>query len=347
MNLYPVDYSYFIFPILCILPFLKKRKLLLSIYLIIYLVFSKVGADYSGYLMHFNQHIKKVPLKNIHGEILFKLYMKFFVNQGLSYEFFRIFHIALFLIIIMYSLYKISEDYILSLFIIYCGYIIYLISAYRQMVSMSLILLGLLLIKRNKYNKAIFLNILGIGFHTSSIYGVLFFLFFRFKNKIKINKSIIVVMFIISILGRIGFLYSKGIIYNLLNLFGKGNHFLYYANDMKFLPFGLITRLIPFMVILFFFKIKKENYLTNQIFIMFIASNILYYLIPFYAIMGRLCNNGRFLDCLLLPLVINQQQNKINRIFLLIFTIGYYLLILTNQLIKQGGYYPYINVLFQ
>lgn len=347
MNFYKIDYVYFLFPALCILlSFTKKYKFLLSLYLIVFLGFSKIGADYNGYLMHFNQHKANISLNNIHGELFFKLYMKLFTKLGLSYEVFRIFHLILFLSLICYFLYKLSENYYYSLFILYCGYIIYLCSAYRQFISMVFMFIGIYFIKiRRRYNLAILINLLGMGFHISSTLSLLFFIFYKIKKSIKkINKKIIVFITIGCLILRSCLIYSASYITIILNIIGKGIHFKYYAQSSQLLPFGLLTRLIPFIVILGFYKIK-ENF-ENKIFIMYIFSILLYFLFPFELIMGRLTNNGRILECILFPILIKQQNKKINKNILKLFMIIYFMLVLINQLLKQNGYYPYINILF-
>ncbi len=346
MNFYKVDCIYFLFPILCILLyFTKKYKVFLSLYLIAFLGFSKIGADYNGYLIHFNQHKANVLLNNIHGELFFKLYMKLFVKIGLSYEIFRVFHIVLFLSLICYFLYKLSKNYYCSLFILYCGYIIYLCSAYRQLISMAFVFIGLYLMKKRKYNLPILLNMVGINFHISSILLLLFFIFYKIKKIIKnINKKIIVFITIGCLILRFCMIYSVKYISIILNIIGKGVHFNIYTQSLQLLPFGLLTRLIPFIVVLTFYK-NRDNF-ENKIFIMYVFSILLYFLFPFEIIMGRLTNNGRILECILFPILIKQQNKKLNKNILKLFVITYFILVLINQLLKQYGYYPYINILF-
>lgn len=201
MEYLEVDYIYYVFPLLCLmLSVNKKFKLFIFIYLIFFLGFSKIGADYLGYLEHFRLHTLNEPLKYIHGEILFKLYMKLFVKLDLSYEVFRIFHLVLFLTLICYFINKISKNYYYSIFILYCGYIIYLCSTYRQLISMSFVIIGIYLFKNKKENMAILLNIFGIGFHSSSILSVVIFFLFKIKRKkLYISKVKIMTLLILSI----------------------------------------------------------------------------------------------------------------------------------------------------
>lgn len=346
MNFYQIDYIYFLFPTLCILlSFTKKYKFFLSVYLIIFLGFSKIGSDYGGYLRHFNLHKIGVPLSQIHGELLFKLYMKLFVKIGLNYEIFRIIHITLFLSLICYFLYKLSKNYYYSLFILYCGYIIYLCSAYRQFISIVYMFIGFYFIKIKKNNSAILLNMFGLGFHISSILPLIFFIFYKFKKLIiNINKKVIIFLLLSCLMLRFLMAYLVNYITIILNLIGRGEHFKYYIQNIQLLPFSLLTRLIPFIIVLIFYKVK-DNF-ENKIFIMYIFSILLYFLFPFELIMGRLTNNGRILECILFPVLIKQQNKKLNKNILKLFIITYFILVLINQLLKQDGYYPYINILF-
>ena len=342
-----IDYVYFIFPFICLICLiLNKGSFFLLFYLIFFLGFSKVGPDYISYKYIFNQIENKVILNSIHGEILFKKYMQLFINLGLDYEVFRIFHICISLSFICYFLFKLSKNRYYSLLMFYCGYILYICSAYRQFITMAFLFAGVYFIKKNKISYAILLNTIGIGFHISSILQVIFFVFFKIKNKIKINKILICYTIIICLLVRFLVVYSRDYIELFLTLFGRENHFRFYVGELPSLslPFGLLTRLIPVLFALFYYKFK-DNF-EDKIFIMYVFSILLYILFPFEAIMGRLTNNGRILECILFPILINQQNSKINKIVIKIFVINYWILVLIAQLLRQGGYYPYVNILF-
>lgn len=347
MLFYQIDYVYFIFPFICLICLiLNKGSLFLLFYLIFFLGFSKVGPDYISYKSIFDQIENKVILNSIHGEILFKKYMQLFINLRLDYETFRIFHICISLSFICYFLFKLSKNRYYSLFILYCGYILYICSAYRQFITMAFLFAGVYLVKKNKINYAILLNTIGIGFHISSILQIIFFVFFKIKSKIKINKILIYYIIIICLLFRFLVGYFRNYIELFLTLFGRGDHFRFYVQELPSLslPFGLLTRLISLLFVLFYYK-SKDSF-EDKIFIMYVFSILLYVLFPFEAIMGRLTNNGRILECILFPSLINQQKNRINKIVIKNFIISYWILVLIAQLLRQGGYYPYVNLLF-
>lgn len=345
--MYPVDYSYFIFPIFSLLPLKKNKKnIILTVYLILYLGFSKIGKDRLGYMAHYIQHMNKAPLKSIHGEILFKLYMRVFVNLGIDYEIFRAFHIILFLIIICFFLYKISNNYTQSLFILYCGYIIYLCSGYRQMVSIAFVFWSINLMKNNKINMAILLNLIGMGFHISSIYPLICMIFIKFKKRIKLftTESYFILM-IIAYIFRILVLNSENLIYKVLLLIGREKYFYHYIENCgSMIDFGILTRVIPLTLIILLYK--RKNTFENKIFLIYMISVILYIAIPFSLLAGRLFNNGRVLESLLFPIVIEESNSELNKKYLNVFVIVYFILVLLTQLLRQSGYYPYVNILF-
>ncbi|WP_410208624.1 EpsG family protein [Fusobacterium sp.] len=347
MNFYPVDYLYFVFPVLCIIFLFAKNRFVqiaLTIYLILFIGFSKIGADYNGYLIHFKMHLNNIPLKYIHGEIFFKLLMRFFAKINFSYDQFRIIFLSLMLVILCKYLYKLSKNYILTIYILYTGYIIYLCSAYRQLVSMVLLFVSLDYLKKRKIKQSYIVNIIGIGFHISSILPVIVLLTLKKIKKIHITKKRIIYMLFACLFLRCFMKYSNGLFAKIFYLVGRGEQFEGYTSTAELLPFGLITRLIPFVVIILFFKGKYK--FEKQVFIIYIISILLYFIFPYDLIMGRLTNNGRILECLLFPIIISYQKKKSNKIYLIIFVIIYFMLVLINQMLKQRGFYPYLNYIF-
>ncbi|QNM14781.1 EpsG family protein [Fusobacterium hominis] len=347
MGFYSVDWVYFIFPIFCIIFLFSKNRLIyiiLSIYLVIFIGLSKIGADYNGYLMHFNMHRSRIALKYIHGEIFFKLLMRFFAENNFSYDVFRMIYLSLAMILLCIFLYKLSKNYILTLYIIYNGYIIYLCSAYRQMFSMILFFISLYYLKNRKFKRACILNCIGVGFHISSILALLLVFMSNKIKKININRKKIVYLLFICLGLRFCMSYSLSLFTKIFFLMGRSEQFESYTSMSELLPFGLITRLIPFTVVILFFK--GQSKFENKLFFMYIISILLYVLFPYDLMMGRLTNNGRILECLLFPIIIFEQKQKFNKIYIIIFVIIYFILAFINQMLKQRGFYPYLNYIF-
>lgn len=348
--LFEISWVYFIIPILCFICFVNKQNKYLKIGLIIIVIlilyFSKNGADYNGYLSHFKMIEKGIDLSKIHGEILFKKYMKFFFDLGYTYEFFRIIHLSLCGLILYYSINKLSKNFFMSMYILYCGYIIYLISAYRQLISITFLIFGLYLVKKNRLNFAIIINFVGILFHISSIWSLLYFLFLKFKIRLinypqKIN---LIFLLCISFLIRGVFFIFPDIFIKLSILIEREDHFYYYFGTNKYFVFGILTRLVPCVFLLLFYETKKIKEIITIV-NFYILSIIMYIMIPIEGISGRMFTNGRVFEILIFPYIF-YNFSKGKRLIILKFIVIYYLLVLINQLLRQGGYYPYINILF-
>lgn len=341
-----VNKCYLIFPLITLLTMRIKNKLInyiITLYFIIFIGFSQNGVDYYNYENIFNRIKEGVKFSQVHGELVFKKYMSFFN----SYENFRVFHLVLFLSIICYCLYKLSYNYIFSIFILYCAYEYYLFSLYRQLISMALVFVGIYLMKKNKINSAILFNIFGCFFHISSILPVVFFIYFKFKRKIEINKKILWLSLFISFLLRgIVNKFSPIFIY-LLDTVGRGNHFKFYIEYNSYFAIGVLIRFIPALVILLFYESKNKIY--DKIFYMYIFTIFIYFMIPFRGVMGRLTDNGKILESLLLPYLYMIQIKKINRIMIFIYIVVYFggYLLYLRLIGGNMNYYPYINLLIK
>lgn len=349
--IYEISWIYFIIPILCLLfSFVKKSKILFMILvgtIIFILYFSKNGADYEGYLSHYKMLELGIDITKIHGEILFKNYMKFFYILGINYDNFRIIHLSLFGIILYYSVRKVSKNFFLSIYILYCGYIIYLITIYRQLVSIAFLFLGIYLYKNGKLKTAILLNFIGIFFHISSIWPLIFFIsiYLKWNFIIELNKKVKIFFLFTSFFLRIILFNLSNILLSLSSIIGREYHFqIYLDSENNIVTFGILTRVVPVLFLLLFYKrdnIKKIIPEVN----FYIFSAIAYIVIPVELIAGRLFNNGRILEVIIFPyLFYSIKRNK--RYLVLVFIVFYYLFVLINQLLKQEGYYPYINILF-
>ena len=348
---YDISLIYFVIPILCLLFSFKRKSKVLGFILVVIIVFilyfSKNGADYDGYLSHYKMLEARIDITKIHGEILFKKYMKSFYYLGFSYDNFRIIHLTLFGIIMYYSIEKVSKNFFLSIYIIYSGYIAYLISTYRQAISISFLFFGVYLYKKNKLKLAILLNFIGMFFHISSIWPLIFFLliYIKWNLIIDLNKKVIIFFLFSSFFLRIILFKFSSILLDLSGIIGREEHFQgYLDNGNNIVTFGIITRIVPLIFLLLFYKRDNIKRIIPEV-NFYIFSIIAYIAVPVELIAGRLFNNGRILETIIFPYIFYTIKGN-KRYLILIFIIFYYLLVLINQLLKQGGYYPYINILF-
>ena len=345
---YEISWVYFIIPIFCLIFFKSSKNkiiyILLFLLLFLLLFCSKNGSDYPNYLLQYKMLEQGYSVSSIHGEILFKKYMKLYQSLGIEYQNFRILHLTFFGGIIYFSIVKISKNIFLSTYILYCGYIIYLISTYRQLVSISFLFLGIYFWRKKKLKIAIILNLLGIYFHISSIWVLLLFFCLYIKAPILYikNRITILIILIFCIIFRYLVLKIPLLLEMIASIFGREEHLRFYLNyGMNFLEFGVLTRIIPIIfIIIVYKKIEKIREIAN----FYIISGMFYILIPIKLIAGRIFNNGRVLEVIIFPfLYYSMKKNR--KIFILFFITFYYLLTLIFQLLKQDGYYPYINIL--
>lgn len=343
--IYKIEPIYFYFQglLLCLSLLNKKikfRGFIGGILFISFIGFSKIGADYLGYR---DIYIAvSYAFEKVHGEYLFKKLMLGYKFFDLSYDIFRWTYLNFLLGLLVFFIKKLSRNVFYSLFLIYSLYIIYLCSAYRQLFSMTMCFGGFYLIKKRKIDYGILLNFISLFIHGSSIFPLAYFIYIK-KRKIKIKQMEIFLSFVVAFILRITLGRYIGKVAMILNI----GSLLPYLNDIVLISFGLLSRgTIGILIVMNYKKIRKNRFLL-KIFYFYIIGIILYILIPFDLIAGRLFNNSRILEIILIPYIIMKQKSKSNKlIYFIIFTL-ISMAIFYNQLLKQGGYYPYTNILFE
>lgn len=348
--MYTIQNVYFIFPIICILFSLGKQTklkiIILFLFLTIFIAFSKIGSDYLAYEKQYELIKQGENLKNIHGEILFKVLMKFFTTIGFDYVWFRVFFFGSLYSILSFLIYKMSINYSYSFFITYCTYLIYICSAYRQFIVMVLIILSCYLFEKKKKITVLILLILTLFFHISGIVGLVYFIFLTIKkNKLSLNnKKILLLSIIVFILNIVLHIFKNWIIL-IAEIFNRKDHLIYYLDfNRSLISVGLFSRLFVLIVFIIFIKTIKNNELYVQMFYLYLFGIYIYILIPSELMAGRFSNNARIVEIFLLPYIIFKGNLLEKIIKFIIFTI-YLGVILYYQLKMQGGYYPYTNIL--
>ena len=168
---------FIIFPIMVLIFGLKKKSSFFkfAIYLAFVFIFimSEVGADYEAYKGIFVSIGDGQSFSSIHGEIGFLLVVKLFNLFGISYEMFRIIFLSVSLGIMCYYVNKMSPNFALSFFILFLGYIAYMVSAYRQMLTMALMLGSVYhTAYTRRYKKAMLFSLVGTFMHISGVVGI-------------------------------------------------------------------------------------------------------------------------------------------------------------------------------
>lgn len=347
-----IDYVYYLFPlmtfIISIFEFknkkLKNYNIFYIAFLFIFLALSKIGADYKNYELIYNMIKDGIPLEYIHSEIGFKKLVQIFIYFNIEYEIFKSVYLGILLIVLGVYLKKISLNLSYSYFLLYSFYIIYLSSAYRQLLVFVITFISFYYYNKNKKNIPIILSGLTMLIHSSSILGLIYFIYLKLQsNRLKLQKNKLITLMVSSFFLRVLFIKNGFLLNKIAIFFGKGG---YFTENTTFIGIGLLARMVVcFLMILNIKKIKK-NKLILSAFLFYYIGNLLYLSIPFELVIGRLTNNSKLLEVIILPYIIRKQSKKENAIilFLMISLIAF--AIFTNQLLNQGGYYPYINIFF-
>lgn len=306
--------------------------------------FSKNGADFYGYEMLYKYIASGVSIFLVHGEIGFNFLMRVFSGLGIDYIFFRISYLLIITILFNHYLKKMSVNANFSIFLWNSIYIIYIMSALRQYLSMLLCLISFYyLSKRRRY----LFNLVGLGFHSTSIFPLLFFAIKRkMQNIIILTRKAYLFIILISVLIRYVVPFFIIQLINVLNYFGIAKTASSYigASD-SLLSLGLWSRLVICFIFIFYLRQIEKNKNIAIYFNFYFLGVCLYLLIPYDLIAGRLTNLSKMFEIIIIPYLIFNKKIKERYILFFIFII-YGILILINQLVNQVGYFPYENIVF-
>lgn len=213
----------------------------------------------------------------------------------------------------------------------------------RQVIAMTIILLGTSYILKNK-KKGIILYFLALFFHKTSVIAFLIPIFLYFSSKIKnyktyyiCNISLTVILFLI-----FGPFFKEFVI-----LFGTEKYFAYLYENQDGGVLNVLIARIPFMILFLnpfknkkMFTISRYSFFYSSLFITELIGTLQRGSIP---LLGRLSLYFYIIFVLAIPLRISEMKNenakKIISIGLFIFLI----FIFYWQIIRNGGYqiYPY------
>jgi len=354
-NFHPI---YLIFPLcLIFLLLFKESKLktcLIVIGFIFIFVFAETGADYNGY----KEIYEKCLNEEVHGEFLFVALCKCFKLIGVSYNCFRIIFLTSFIILFAYSLSNMTKNFTLSFLIAYLMYVVYFVSALRQFATMAILFYSLYLyLNKNKTIIPIILNIVAVFIHTLALVQLLVLTILIFYEKtIKKKKSIekgilkkwfLIVFFSCLVLRLILFVVLKTSFGAILV------DFLPYKN-LSLINLGLISRVVILICLTNLYVGSKDSDNSNLLFSVYFIGLLLYLIFPFELIMGRLINNIKMLEILLIPSLISSFELKkhgsntksvVFKICVITLIIAICLIFL-SQLVVQIGYNEYVHMLW-
>lgn len=339
-----------------------KAIIITSLYILIF-VFAETGADYGGY-----KHIyENCNSPTVHGEPLFLLICKLMNTVGVSYEMFRVLFLTSFTIILSYSIYKLSDNFTLSFTIMYLVYTIYLVSAYRQFATMAIFLLSIyLFFFKDRKISVILLNIIFVFIHKVAVVQLVFFIIlWIYKTIVKSDKSVersvirkyFFMIIISTIILRAGLyvVLSSSVAYNIISRITS-------YPQTSLINFGMISRMVLLFVITDLYLQSSRSRKWDTIFSIYFLSMMIYLIMPYELLMGRLINNIRILEIVLIPNLLNnhgiekkssiyKQYNVFNikkknivHVCLLVMVIG---LIFSSQMLNQSGYNVFNHMLWR
>ena len=357
--MFEIHYIYILFALLlfltCFLKNTKAKTYLIFFSFVLIFVCSEIGADYAGYKYIYENCFNP----NVHGEPLYILICQTFLKLHCSYELFRVLFLSGFLVLFLVGLYGLSDNFSLSFLLTFLMYTIYLISAYRQFATMAIFIFTLwLLLKKKKVVAPLILNFLAIFIHKLALLQfvllVIIILFKSFKHKsnfslkpINLKKHFIILASCILVRALLFVVLKIGFVQSLLSSYN-------YMSNVSLINNGLLSRLAMFVLILFMSDMCDVDESANCLIFVYYFSMLLYFAIPLELIMGRLINNFKILEVIIIANLICENkkstsigfQNSLQRntqnlcnVFVMFIAATVFI----TQLTSQGGYVPFIN----
>ncbi|MBR6019160.1 MAG: EpsG family protein [Lachnospiraceae bacterium] len=364
--MYAIEPVFVAFPIICLLfsalKFKQKKAIgiILSISFIFLYCFSLNGSDFYGYYTHYNMVERGASVAENSQEIGYYYLMKGALRVGIDYLLFRIILLTSLTLVLFYAVKKFTSDFPLALFFVSSMFVIYTISAYRQYIVIAFSLYWIYRYCQGKERIAICGTALLLFFHITAILPLACMVFAAIRKRRKVEKTVdrfkrnfvIIISFALLIRVFIAGLLRMGFFYRLVGDILGGHS----TPNPTMFSFGLLSRLVFLAVITYLFRASKtDNYSIHFLFWYYFVSIALYVAVPLELVMGRLMNNANILSAILIPMLnkensvlkinSNNSNSKRNVILLLVFAEIVAVAILINQLIKQNGYTPYMNVL--
>lgn len=354
--MFQIHYMYIVFALFlfltCFLKNTKAKAALTVISFVLIFVCSEIGADYGGYKYIY----ENCSDPNVHGETLYLLICKMFLSLHCSYELFRVIFLTSFLILFVIGVYGLSDDFSMSFLFCFLTYLIYLISAYRQFATISIFVFSLyLLLRKTNAVVPIILNFLAIFIHKLAVlqlFVILIIIFYKsFKPRskfdispLKLNLHFLIISGCLVVRLGLYFLLNVGSVQAFLSSFD-------YTSNVTMINNGLLSRLTMLVLILIVADYKQIDENTSLLLFIYYFAILLYCAVPFELIMGRLVNNFRILEIIIIPNLMfskNKKPFKLKReryfseaCKLMMICVACTVFIV--QLVTQIGYVPFVN----
>ena len=310
----------------------KKVQNLFYLILFIFLVFQmglrwETGTDWNSYIDNFNEtiNIENVILNVLLGiEIGYGFLVFAFKQFSNNYSIFLLIHAIIFYLFIFNSFKKYSNFPILSLLLFY-SLTIGLLGSSRQLLALSICIFSIRYIINRNYKLFFVLIFFAFLLHTSALFFSI--AYFLYKD---INKYLILLLLLFAIL--IGFTTLPSMAFNYFGSFIgesariKSEFYFDKINysEQKLSIFGLIRRILYFIIFFFVYKRISVKYIYYKLFFNLYTIGIIFYFL-FANSLLILVNRGsvyfNLMECFLLSslLICCKQKYQIVIMLLLLY----------------------------
>lgn len=314
----PIFIIYLVF--LSALVFFPESRLKAAIiYLTFIFIFeaSSFGADYNNYVGFYETNCEGLGIESLYVVVTY--YTK---AVGIPFGTFRFLWGSVWVGLICYSIYKMNaKHFSLSFLLLYLGYPVYTLSAVRQLATMAI---GFWCVYRMFYKRDVILPVLASfvssHFHQS---GYLYLMFFGVSGAIilisrivgKIRKKPVSFAFPSKIfskfcsygwfIGVVAFVALRFVALPVsyrepfLSIIAKITGIY---NTRTLFSFGIFSRAILLMLIMWMYPHLDGKKDIAPVVLFYVACMAAYIIIPVETFCGRLFNNGRIFEVLLIPL---------------------------------------------
>ncbi len=371
--------------LLFLLLFFKESKLkaaLIVVSFILIFVPTQAGSDYYTYKAYYET---KFYWASGLIEPLYMYISNAFYSWGFSYDAFRFVWITSWTLLLCFSVYKMTKHFNFAFIILYAGYILYFLSAYRQFAAMSIAFFSFYLVFYKRWyipgviltfisgyiHRGGFLTFLWVGAYSALAFAIWIYAKVS-KKDVSIctfekwlmkffNKHFILIL--------LAFFFVRVVIY-FASTIPTVYHFIasiidyYYMGSKDLISFGMISRIILLFFIIWLYRYTEFNKQHNPIILFCMLCSLGYLAFPFTTWAGRFFNAGRMFECLVIPFIMvgmssfEESEKKYVRTLdnvkyvssskaLAVIAILVYLLMFYSQMTTQPGYSPFNNYIFE
>jgi len=320
MTFSPIFLIYLAF--LLILLFFGDGKLkAVIIYVTFILLFegSSFGADYNSYKVYYETNCAGLSVERLYYSLTYYLH-----TLGMPYEVFRLLWGSIWVGLICYSLYRMNKKYFnVSFLLLYMGYPLYTLSVLRQLAVMAIAFWGVYrMFFKNDFILPVCASYIGAFFHKSGYIVFAFFVacdavaliaFIYAKiRKRKVSFALLSKLFTgfckkfwlpclpVLLILRLA-IYVLASRQPFASIFASLVSSSYDAKTL--FSFGVVSRGILLVLTMWMYPYIDRKKEVGGIMFFYTVCLIGYIVFPYETFSGRLFNNGRILECALIPLI--------------------------------------------